>query len=68
MEDEAKKQAAEGNVNQMPPKMPERPPFRGVAIHIQPEGKYALEVVGVTILEVFGVLTLAIDKIRKDVQ
>ena len=55
MEDEAKKQH-----------QPKRPPFRGVVVHMQVDGKFGLEMVGVTPLEIFGVLTLILEKMKKD--
>ncbi len=50
-------------------KTPEqKPPFRGAAIHIQQDGKYGMELVGVTIMEVYGALTLVIEKMKKDLR
>ena len=46
----------------------QKSPFRGAAIHISVDGKYGLELVGTTPLEVYGTLTLIINKMREDLQ
>ena len=39
--------------------------FRGVAVHIAEDGKCGLEPVGVTLMEIYGALTLIMERIRK---
>jgi len=55
------------NVKNIPDGQPQKQ-FRGVAVHITPEGKFALEPVGVTTLEMFGALTLVIERLKKELQ
>lgn len=40
-------------------------PFRGTAIHIKEDGTTAVELVGITPMELYGVLNFVIEKVRK---
>jgi len=42
-----------------------KPQFRGVAVHIAEDGKCGLEPVGVSLLEIYGALTLIMERMKK---
>lgn len=40
-------------------------PFRGAAIHIKEDGTSAVELIGITPMELYGALNLIIEKVKK---